>query len=76
MGGGGGGRNTPLPLGFNIRSFKKKILYCSAFTFSTFGKLSLNMWFLALVMIRGLVGITHDKVEGHSIFPPESMGEI
>ena len=31
-----------------------------------FCRLSLNMWFLTLVMIRGLVGATYDKVEGHS----------
>ena len=44
----------------------RKILYCPAFTFSTFCRLSLNMWFLTLVMIRGQVGVAHDKVERHS----------
>ena len=44
----------------------RKILQPLALTFSTFCRLSLNMWFLTLVMIRGLVGGTHDKVEGHS----------
>ena len=44
----------------------RKILQPLALTFSTFCRLSLNMWFLTLVMIRGLVGGTHDKVEGYS----------
>ena len=44
----------------------RKILQPPAFAFSTSCRLSLNMWFLTLVMIRGLVGGTHDKVEGHS----------
>ena len=43
----------------------RKILHCPALTFSTFCRLSLNMWLHTLVMIRGLLGVTHDKVEGH-----------
>ena len=43
----------------------RKILYYPAFTFSTFFKLSLTMRLLTLVMITLLVGVTHDKVEGH-----------
>lgn len=57
------GGYAPLLLGFNIGSFKKDII--PAFTFSTFCRLSLNMWLHTLVMIRGLMGVTHDKAEGH-----------
>ena len=72
--GGVGGGYAPLLLGFNIGSFKKDIII-PAFTFSTFCRLSLNMWLHTLVMIRGLVGVTHDKVEGHSTIQMEAWGK-
>ena len=53
----------------------RKILYCPAFTFSTFCRLSLNMRFPTLVMIRGLVRVTHDKVKGHFEIQMEAWGK-
>ena len=67
------GGYAPLLLGFNIGSFKKDII--PAFTFSTFCRLSLNMWLHTLVMIRGLMGGTHDKVEGHVKIQMEEWGK-
>ena len=64
----------PLLLVLNIRSLKKDI-YFPAFTFSTFYRLSLNKWFLTLIIIRRLVGTTHDKVEGHSEIQMEAWGK-
>ena len=60
-------------VGFNIGSFKKDII--PAFTFSTFCRLSLNMWLHTMVMIRGLVGVTHDKVKGHVKIEMEAWGK-
>ena len=57
-----------------IGSFKKDIII-PPLTFSTFCRLSLNMRFLILVIIRGLVGGTHDKVEGHSEIQMEAWGK-
>ena len=34
------------------------------------------MWLHTLVMIRGLVGGTHDKVKGHSAIQMEAWGNI
>ena len=67
------GGYAPLLLGFNIGSFKKDII--PAFTFSTFCRLSLNMWLHTMVMIRGLVGVTHDKVKGHVKIEMEAWGK-
>ena len=58
-----------------ISGLLRKILYCPAFNFSTFCRLSLNMRLLTLVMIRGLVGGTYDKVEGHSEIQMEAWGK-
>ena len=56
------------------RVFQKRY-YNPSFTFSTFCRLSLNMRFLTLVIIRGLVGGTHDKVEGHVKIEMEAWGK-
>ena len=72
---GGRGGYTLLYLRDLTQGLLRKILYCPAFTFSTFCRLILNMWLRTLVMIRGLVGGTHDKVEGHVEIEMEAWGK-